>query len=457
MYKINTAENSEKISYIRKFALTFGDFGFNIYWQTVSIFLLFFYTDVLGISTTLAGLIYMVSLLIDACIDPVIGYLTDRTKSKFGKYRPYLIFGSVPLALVFIAMFVIPLVTTASIIYITFITHVIFRILYAIVAIPYTSLFARITKSSVERTDIAGMRMFYAMIASVFVSAITLPIVNIFGLKNNKEGWIFVSVLYAFIAVICLLITSYAAKNLDKNDAEIHIKHKTSDILKSITKNRPLHIAIICVLVTSFSATFFNKNMIYYFKYVIGDESEATTALTLMAVVTALSVPLWTWMARSQGKKASWMAGLGFTIVGLLSWWLADRDILLLRFALVFVAIGAAASYVSFWAIAPDTVEYGEWRSGIRTESLIFGLIVLGQKAALGVGAGALGASLRYIGYVANAEQSSSTLEGLRNMMVIVPMLGSVLAVVLLAYYKLDHATHLRITREIAEGTSLKI
>ena len=435
----------------RKVALGSGDLGFNIYWQSSSLFLLFFYTDVLGLPAEVAGLIYMLSLVWDAAIDPVIGLLADRTRTSLGRYRPYLILGALPLAAGYASVFMTPPAAAPGAVLLAATAHIAFRTLYAVVSIPYASLFARVTRDSRDRGDMAGVRILFAMIAGVAISSTTLPLVDFFGEGDDRRGWLILSLVYGAFATLMIWSVAWSARGLDAPDVERGISHTPRQLIAALACNRPLHIALGIVVLSALTNTFFQKNILYYFKYVFGDAGSASLALTMMAGVTGGFVPVWIWVARHHGKRFAWVSGLGFTLVGLLLWRAADgQGLTFLLLALAVLSIGTSAGYLCFWAVLPDTVEYGEWRSGIRTEALIFGLVTLAQKAALGFGAGALGFALRAIGYDAGTSMSQATQDGLRHLMLIIPVSGAVLALCLLAFYRLDYATHGRIVDELA-------
>jgi GPH family glycoside/pentoside/hexuronide:cation symporter len=435
----------------RKFGLGVGDLGFNLYWQSTSLFLLFFYTDVLGIPAETAGLIYMVALVWDAAIDPLIGLIADRTRTRLGRYRPYLLFGAPVLALTFVLMFASPREPSGLAVILTTISHVLFRTIYAVVSIPYSSLFARVTRDSAERADLAGFRMVFATLSALVISAGTLPLTHILGGGDPRAGWIGLGAIFGVAGTLIIWTVAWSARGLDAFEGVAAERQPLGAAARSILSNTPLHIVLGVILVTSFSSVFFQKNVIYYFKYVVGDVATASTALALMAGVTALAVPVWAWLARGRGKRTAWIAGSGFSIAGLLLWRLADgHGLASLLCALAVLSIGTAASYVCFWASVPDTVEYGEWRTGARTESLVFGFVTLAQKAALGFGAGGLGFALKGVGYIANQPQSSATLVGLKTLMLVVPLAGVLIAVALLLFYRLDPKTHRRLVEEIA-------
>lgn len=450
------SDPSASLSFWKKISLGSGDLAFNLYWQSSSIFLLYFYTDILGLDAALAGTIYMAALVWDAAIDPVIGWIADRTRTRFGRYRPYLIFGAPVLSLVYVGMFLPPISPAAGTVWLVTLTHLVFRTIYAVVNIPYASMFARVTRDSAQRADLAGVRIVFAMIAGMLVSMTTLPFAGWLGGEDERRGWQLLAGVYGIFVVIILWQVAWAARGLDVPEQEVLEHQPVGKIVKSLLLNRPLHLALGVVVLTSVASTFFHKNIIYYFKYIYGDTDVATIALTLSAGVTAISVPFWTWVARKRGKRFAWASGTILVGLGLILWWFANgAGLTALLVAIGVIAAGMSANYICFWAVLPDTVEYGEWRTGIRTEALIFGLVVLGQKAALGVAAGALGAALGAIGYQPNAGMTDSTEYGLRLLMLWAPLAGVILSLIFISNYRLSYSQHRQIVQEIEDRTAI--
>ena len=448
-------EPATKLSFLKKSSLGSGDLAFNLYWQGSSLFLLYFYTDVLGIPATIAGTIYMVALVWDAAIDPVVGWAADRTRTRLGRYRPYLIFGAPVLAIANAAMFLSPAMPDPNSIWIVAVTHLAFRTIYAVVNIPYASLSARVTRDSAQRADLAGARILFAMIAGMLVSSTTLPFAGWLGGNDSRLGWQILAVVHGALVVLILWNVARVTRGLDAPQSVSHTPTPLGMVWSSVAANRPLHLVLGVIVISSISSTFFSKNIIYYFKYIYGDTDAATLALTLGAAVTALAVPFWIWIVRVKGKRFAWAAGTTLVLAGTVLWWLANgHGLVPLLLAMAVISVGQCAGYICFWAALPDTVEYGEWRTGTRTESLVFGLVVLGQKAALGIAAGGLGVALSLIGYVPNEGMVPATSDGLRMMMLVIPVVGAVLSLLLILNYRLSYEQHRQIVRDIDERAS---
>jgi len=447
-----------RLTTFRKVAIGAGDFGFNLYWQTAGLYLLFFYTDAMGLPAATAGFIYMAALIWDAALDPVLGLLVDRTRTSMGRYRPYLILGGAPLALGFIAMFAGPSGSSLAAIIFAAATHLTFRTLYAVVSIPYAALFARITKDSAQRGDMAGIRMVFGTLAAIVVAALTLPLAQALGTEASpRRGWLIVGAAYGVIAAFCLLGVAWAARGLDVADEAPPPPRPLRDVVRSLAANRALHLVLGAVVLSAFSGTMFSKNLLYYFKYVVGDAKLGSTALAIGALTAAICVPAFAVVVRLVGKRATWLIGAVPGLIGLLVWHFVDgMGVIPLFAAVVLQAMGLAAYVVCFWGMLPDTVEYGEWRSGVRTESMVFGLTVLGQKAALGLGAGFLGVALSHVGYTANAVQTPETLAGIKAMMFWIPLVGGLGSAALIFFYPINRQAHETMVAEIAARSEQK-
>lgn len=439
------------LSLPRKLALGAGDFGFNLYWQTASLFLLYFYTDVVGLRADVAGTLYMAALIWDGALDPLIGGLVDRTRTRWGRYRPYLLLGGVPLALIFVAMFAASGSGSALAVGLTAALHLGFRTVYAVVSIPYVALFARVTRDARLRADLAAIRIVFATSGALAVAVLTLPLVKRLGTPEDPlSGWIGLGAVFGGVATVMLLLAAWAVRRHDPREREPTPRYALIERLRALAANRALLLLAGSIMIGGACGTFFGKNLLYYFKYYIGRPELGGLALGYAALVAGLAVPLFGWLGRRWGKREAWLSGSLPSIVGLIGWGLLQPDQITLHFVvLTLLGIGGAASAVGFWSMLPDTVEYCEWKTGQQHESLVFGVAVFAQKVAAGIGAGALGLALQQVGYVANIEQSAATLASIRGLMVGFPLAGTVLAILLIWHYPLSLALHARINQEL--------
>jgi GPH family glycoside/pentoside/hexuronide:cation symporter len=430
-----------------------GDFGFNFFWMPLQLFLAYYYTDVLGIRAEVAGLIIFACLTWDGLIDPMIGVLANRTRTRWGKYRPYLLFGSVPLAGSFALMFAPVGWTDGPLIAYALVSQLFFRTLYGLVNIPYGALMATMTRDSMQRNWLAGARMACAFAGGAVVSYITPRLVSEFTADVGRGTAYFIATgVLAGLAIVFMLIT-FAATSED-----VEITHSTEpppslrQLLGMLAKNVPFLQIMAGIAFFSFANIIVNSGLVYYVKYFLGQsESVAGQAAGLMHGTIALMILPWTFATRYLGKRWAWLIGLAIAFAGLVSLYLSpSRDTSAFYALLVIYAIGSASIGINFWSIVPDTVEYGEWRTGVRAEAFVFGFVTLIQKVALGVSSAFLGAYLGWIGYVANQPQSDETVAGIKLLITLVASVGLVISALVMHFYRLDSQTHARLVNEIA-------
>lgn len=446
---------SKRLGLPAKLGFGAGDFAINIYWQGVSLFLLFFYTDMLGISPAVAGLLYLIAMVWDGISDPVMGALANHARSRWGRYRPFLLFGSVPLAVSFALLFFKPdLGPTAMVVY-ALIVGLLFRTCYTVVSIPYSSLSARITNDSLERSQIAGFRMVFAAAGGLTVSFFGLTAIQNFSTADPAAGFTYAAVLggIAATAILALCFTLVKEPPLEAETGE-QFGENLRAVVRAVRHNTPFWLVFFSILIISVSTTMLGKNILYYFKYDLEMEAEARWALLVLAGSWILFVPFWVVVTKWTSKRHVWLIGAALSSAALFVFYLNDtRDLQLILLNLVFVSFGTACFGVTFWSMVPDTVEYGQWRTGVRSESFVFGFVSLAQKVALGIGAGLLGLLLGAVGFEANVAQSDATLDGIKAIMTLIPMIGILLSAVLIYFYPIDQAMHAQLVAEI-EGAA---
>lgn len=433
----------------QKIGYGIGDFGFNLFFTTASLYLLFYYTDVLGLSPATAGWVFAVALVWDALFDPVMGYLANRTRTRWGRYRPYLLFGGLPLAASWALMFLPVGFSGGALILFAASTHIVFRTMYAVVGMPFLALSATMTHDANERGTLASIRMIAATCCGLFSAFFTLKLVAVLG--AGSTGFFWTAVLYGTIATLIFLIVFATAKEAPEIAGEI--PHSPLDMIVMLRSNRPFWIVCAAMLIGIFGGTLLSKMLPYFVKYALGKEALTGLSLTALTAAVAVSMPIWTVVMRRTSKRTMWVSGALLGLIGYGLLWLGTGGGALGFFfgGLAIIGFGTGATYLGFWSMMPDTVEYGEWRTGIRSEGAVFGFVSLIQKAGFGIAAALLGELLGAIGYRANAAQTAETLAAMRLIMIPGAAVLGLIAVSIIAFYPIDAAYHRRLRREIAE------
>jgi GPH family glycoside/pentoside/hexuronide:cation symporter len=444
-------QGAQRLSMKRKAGFAIGDYACNLYWQSISLFLMYYYTDVVGLPATTAGLIYMIASIFDGAIDPVMGAVADRTRTRWGRYRPWILMGAVPLGFSFAALYWKPALDGLGLIAVVLATHLVFRVAYTAVSIPYSSLTARITTSSDERNGLAGFRMFFATLAGLTISFLTQPMVALFGGGDQARGFFYAACTIALVSTSILPLVFLATREpvLPSDDQPMP---GMRDYWRSIRVNRAFWLVMVAITSAALCSTVIGKSVLYYFKYFVHDEGSARYALSIKSAAGLLIIPSWVYVTKLTGKRGAWFTATGWALVGLAIFSLLDiRDVVGASLMFLFLHVAILGLNMTYWSMLPDTVEYGEWRSGVRAESFIFGFGIFFQKVALGLAAGLLGVMLDLVGYIPNQPQTPETLEGIKLIITVFPTIGLIMAAVAMWLHPLRRGEHERISRELAE------
>ena len=413
--------------------------------------MLYFYTDVVGISPLLAGWIYALGIGWDAITDPYMGYLAERTRTKMGSYRPYILFGSIPLAFSFVLLFWVPPFEGNFLFIFLIMVNLFHRTCFTIVSVPYSSLTARITDDSEERTKLTTARMLGASFGTLTISALGFPIINWFGSGEESLGFIYLGVCSGLAAIFILAITVKTVKERNFN-LEITQLPKFSEVSKSIVNNYAFLIVFASTLTLITTSIMFNKNLIYYTKYALDLHEYQGLILGVSSASAFLAIPVWAYSALKIGKRNSWLISMILLVFSFLFFYLYPiKNLLELLIVLAVLGIGNGATGVLFWSMLPDTIEYGEWKTGVRTESSLYGFMTFAQKGGIAISALILGVLLTNIGFVPNTIQTEETLENLKTLMTFIPLSGVVLSFILVYFYPIDSKFHKKLIREINE------
>lgn len=461
---------TDKISASEKTAYGLGDMASNLFYQTFTLFLLYFYTDVFGISAAAAGTMFLVVRMLDTFYDPLVGVLADRTKSKYGKFRPWILYTVVPFGVVGFLTFLTPeIATNAKLVY-AYITYTAMMFIYSTINVPYGALMAVMTSNSLERTSLSAFRSISAFVGGLIVQGFTLKLVNYFGLlkthadgsANEQFGFSMTMGIYSVLAVIMFLTTFFVCKERIKpiNEESNSLKEDIKDLFKNV----PWLILTVVGVMTCLYVAIRNGSIIYYFKYfannagtanLFGFEIGADVLISsFMVVGTAFSIlgtvllkPMAAWM----GKKNVYILSMTLGTVLSLAYFFLDKNQISLMFlfqALCNFAVGPAMAMM--WSMYADTADYSELRTGRRATGLIYSSANFAQKFGWSIGGAIAGYLLAYFGFVANAPATPDTEKGVRILFSFMPAIWSLIAVVALLFYKLDEKKVIEINEELA-------
>jgi GPH family glycoside/pentoside/hexuronide:cation symporter len=305
-----------------------------------------------------------------------------------------------------------------------------------------------------QRNRLAGVRMLCAFLGTAVVSYFTPQLVAYFtGSSSNRAAAYFsATAVLAVIATVFTLVTFTATREEPEITQSTEPPPALREMLSMLAKNVPFLQIIAGIGFFSFANILVTSGLVYYVKYYLGQtETVAGEAAALMQITITVMILPWTFAVRYIGKRWAWLAGLAIAFAGLVGLFLStSREISVLYGFLIVYAIGSASIGINFWSIVPDTVEYGEWRTGVRAEAFVFGFVILIQKIAFGVTSAFLGAYLSWVGYVANQPQSPETIAGLKLMITLVAAGGLIASALAMYFYRLDATAHGRLVREIA-------
>lgn len=447
-----------KASMTSKLGWAFGDYGFNLYWQALNLLMMPFYTDVLGLEAALAGTVFLVASLWDGFSDSVIGAIADRTRSKHGSYRPYLIFASPVMIVAFMICFFTPDWDQSGLFFYALLSQMFLRTSYSVVNIPYTCLSSRITSDSDERSFMAGARIAFAMLGGMTITFVMPTIVDALQARTGDESamaYVIAAGLAGLLSIPVFWVTFLTTKEpphlAEAAPSGFHIGAVWEDmetVIGIVAKNGPLLRVFACMIVSSLAFTMTNKCVTYYVTFYLERPDLRQYVLPFILAVQCVFSLIWAWIALKTSKREAWLMAVGVSVVGYLLFWFTDsKDPLINALLLGLIAAGNAAYLMLVWAMLPDTVEYTQWQTGQRHDGKVFGVASFSRQLALGTNGFLLGALLSVVGYAEKSKvQSQEAIEGLKLIMTFVPVLGLLMSAWIVWGYRLDRVLHSKIS-----------
>ena len=442
----------QKLTLKTRLGYGIGDIAICLYWSGVGLYLLYFYTDVVGISPSLAGLIYGIGMLWDAVTDPFMGYIAERTRTKWGVYRPYLLFGNVPLALSFVLLFWVPPFEGAMLFSFLLFTNLLHRTCFTIVSVPFSSLTPRITSDSQERTNLTGFRMLGAQTGTNLMALLAFPIIFWVGGEDESSGFLVLGVIAGLTALAIHAVTFMTVKEPENDLGIERVGGSLAEAAQAVAKNGPFWLVFSATLIVGITTIFFGNNLIYYTKYALNLHEYQGTILFTSGIIAFLSIPIWWAISNRIGKKLTWLISSSITLIALVSFYLYPISQLNELLVLVgFIGFGSGAGGILFWSMLPDTIEYGEVHTGVRSESSLYGFMTFAQKGSIAFAIIILGLVLDAIGFQANEIQTESTIADMKAIMTLIPIVGIASSLVIIYFYPIDAKMHKELLRQLKE------
>ena len=448
---MNTTKNNGRVPFISKIAYGMGDVGCNFSWMFVSNFLMIFYTDVFGIGMSAVATLMLISRIWDAVNDPIIGTLTDKTHTRWGRFRPWLLFGAPITAIILMLTFWAhpDWSQTAKIVYMA-VTYCILVLGYTCVNLPYGTLCGAMTQDIDERAKLNTSRSVSAMIAIGVLNIITVPLVTFLGKGNAQFGYLAVAIIYGIIFAACHLFCFSKTKEVVK--VPVGQKLPLSVQLKSVLANRPYQLAILGQFLFGFLLYGRNADILYYFTYVEGSAtlfSYYSMSIILPSIAGAACFP---WMFRKTGNKgyaAAVFAILCGIFMAMLYFFSPNTTPIQFYICSAIAWFFFSGFNTAIYAVIPDCVEYGEWKTGIRNDGFQYAFVSLANKMGMALGTAMFALALDSAGYVAGAEQNADVINIMRHTFSTIPGMLWMVTAVCLCFYKLHRHVYNKIVEEL--------
>jgi GPH family glycoside/pentoside/hexuronide:cation symporter len=432
-----------------KLAYGVADMGFNFYWTNVATFLLIFYTDTFGISAAAAATMMSAIKIINAFTDPLIGAAADRTSTRFGKFRPWLVWMCVPLAGAAVLTYTTPGVAGDAKLAWAYGTYLLMMVCYTCVNIPYNALSGVMSADPQQRSTINGLRFIFAFAGSTLVTAATPGMVRWLGAGNDMRGWQLTMLAWAVAASLLFVLTFFNTR--ERIAPPPGQKNAVWRDVRDLAGNRPWMVLFFLALIIMVTITLRTASAAYYFKYVVGRPDLMGTFVPTYMVTAAVGAALTPLLTRWVDKKTLMIGLMSATAALSAAFYVIPPDQVGLMFVLQ-AALGLVLGPKSPLAFSmyADTADYNEWRTGRRATAMTFAAATFSQKLGTAVAVAVIGSVFTSLGYVPNAVQASGSREGIVWLMSFIPAAFAVAAVAVMCFYNLNARQLARIQADLA-------
>lgn len=433
-----------------------ADFACNLIWQMISLYLLYYYTDVVGLDGMQIATMFVVTRMIDAVTDLLLGYAIDRTSTRWGKSRPYFLWGAIPFAVFAFLTFSVP--TTLSgiaILIYCYLTYTGLSIMYSIVNIPMASILPALTDDSQERTNLATTRQFFAFLGSTLIALLALRMVSLLGRGNEALGFRHTMLIFGVVGAAVFIFTFFSVREIPSK-GEGRSKIKLRNLLLSLKDNKPWKIFAVNILFMWGGYFLQAGALIYYYSSVVGSRELSVTVATIVSVVPVISNLTVPFLSKLCSKRNLFIIATTVQIVGTIVIWLAGVYSVIIIIGAVISALGYGVKTSIYFSMQADPVDYGIWKTGVDTagiQSALNGFLGNVSQAAAGGIAGWLIAWGGYKG--GELVQTDRALSAIILMYLLLPIILNIISIVIMLFYKLDKI-YPQIQKDLIERNYIK-
>jgi glycoside/pentoside/hexuronide:cation symporter, GPH family len=446
------ASNPEKLSRRTKLMYGIGDAGINMADTMVGLLFAIFLTDVVGLRPALAALALFLGRSSDYLNDPIIGYLSDRTRSRWGRRRPFILFGMLPFALVYMLIWWRPPFDSQVALAIYYaVAFILYDTAATILYMPYFAMTPELTSDYDERTKLTTYRMVFSIIGAMIAYVVPLAIIGNM-VPQNASRILNVGAGVAVVSILPMILVFLGTR--ERKEYQKQEQTSIKDSLKAAVKNRPFLYAIGIFLLTWTAFDVLQTVLLYYLKYRMHMEGNGDLIFALLFVGALVSLPFWSWASSRWDKRRAYIGAMLYLVVVMVligfmdpSWGLAAMATLS-----ILAGLGVGAIQLLTWAMIPDAVEWDEYQTGKRHEGMFYSLVTTFRKVAVSISIPLAMLMLEWTGYVANAEtQPHSAILGLQLLIGPIPAVCLVGGIVLAIFYPLNRARHAELRAKLAE------
>lgn len=437
-----------KLSFKEKIGYGLGDTASHFVWDMVGFWILIFYTDTFGISAAAAGTIMLIARVWDMVSDPLMGVIADRTNTRWGKFRPYILWMALPYSVLAVLTFTTPdFGNTGKVIY-AGVTYLLLMSVFTAINLPYSSLGAVMTSDSYERAGLNSYRFIFAFVGQFIVTGTALYLANYFGGGDNAKGYQYTLMLFAAISFVLFMITFKSTRERVQPPKEQ--QQNLKEDVKNLFRNRPWVILFIVGIISFVMFAMQNLSIAYYFKYYISNEEGVQLFNVIGTVALILGIPLSKPLSQRFGKRTVYLTSSLLSGVFFILLYLPGNENIYTIYALNILAKFTYAPAVPLlWTMLADTADYSEWKYNRRSTGLVFSAATFAQKAGWGIGGALAGWILALYEFIPNIEQGDTAITGIKLMVSVFPGLLYMSCAIFLFFYTIDHKTCLVMQEEL--------